>query len=538
VESASGRTPFLSANDRSRWSTIRALVDEGTFELDRVIFRDGGEQQRAAALDPTLDPIRRRDSDWYSIDLVRHRGRDGREHAYSSKPPLLSVMLAAVYWCVRAITGATLATHPFYVGRIMLVITNVLPLAFAWWLLSRLVERFGKTDWGRLLVMTTATWATLLSPMAVTLNNHLPAAVCVTVLVYALVRITESSSGGRRWFALAGLAAGLLAACELPALSASALAGAALLLASWRSTLCAFLPPALLVAGAAIGTNILAHDTWRPAYSQRHDGPVIATLTGFPVESLPQPDIQTPVPAAIRQSLAAQTANAEQISDEAVVRAAGEQRWRIWDPATDQRWVIRRPANHVAAASRNQDAPLELRRWGNWYEYEGSYWSADRLQGVDRGEPSRLTYAFHVLVGHHGVFSLTPVWLLSLASLAYACCRPRAYTDPNATVTEFRGPHAVFWQRLLWSITLLVFVCLCFYLQRPLIDRNYGGVSCGFRWLFWFIPLWLLAALPAADWSGRTWLGRALTLGLLALSIYSAQWSALSPWSHPWLFHP
>jgi len=30
-----------------------------------------------------------------------------------------------------------------------------------------------------------------------------------------------------------------------------------------------------------------------------------------------------------------------------------------------------------------------------------------------RGEPTRLLYAVHVLVGHHGIFSLTPVWLLS-----------------------------------------------------------------------------------------------------------------------------
>src|SRR6185295_1887327 len=56
----------------------------------------------------------------------------------------------------------------------------------------------------------------------------------------------------------------------------------------------------------------------------------------------------------------------------------------------------------------------------NWYAYKytlggrerSSYWLDP--QGLDRGEPSKLTYAVHVLVGHHGVFSLTPVWLLSV----------------------------------------------------------------------------------------------------------------------------
>ena len=33
--------------------------------------------------------------------------------------------------------------------------------------------------------------------------------------------------------------------------------------------------------------------------------------------------------------------------------------------------------------------------------------------GIDRGEPSPAVYALHVLVGHHGIFSLTPIWLLS-----------------------------------------------------------------------------------------------------------------------------
>ena len=57
----------------------------------------------------------------------------------------------------------------------------------------------------------------------------------------------------------------------------------------------------------------------------------------------------------------------------------------------------------------------------NWYAYTytvngrevKSYW-LDR-KGIDRGEPSKVTYAIHALVGHHGIFSLTPIWLISLA---------------------------------------------------------------------------------------------------------------------------
>ena len=41
---------------------------------------------------------------------------------------------------------------------------------------------------------------------------------------------------------------------------------------------------------------------------------------------------------------------------------------------------------------------------------------------IDQGEPSRALYAFHVLIGHHGILSLTPVWLLSAVGLAMLCC--------------------------------------------------------------------------------------------------------------------
>ena len=78
--------------------------------------------------------------------------------------------------------------------------------------------------------------------------------------------------------------------------------------------------------------------------------------------------------------------------------------------------------------------------------------------------------------------------------------------------------------------------CLAFYLARPLVDRNYGGVCCGFRWMFWFTPMWLLVMIPAADAIAprRAW--RYVALGLLLISSISAAYASLNPWSHPWLY--
>jgi hypothetical protein len=64
---------------------------------------------------------------------------------------------------------------------------------------------------------------------------------------------------------------------------------------------------------------------------------------------------------------------------------------------------------------------------GPWYRYEGSHWNrvgADR-RGIDFAGDSekRPIYAFHLLLGHHGVFSLTPIWLLSALGLAQSLSR-------------------------------------------------------------------------------------------------------------------
>lgn len=406
--------PFLSSNDRSRWLAIRALVELGTFEIDGVLDRHR----------------------WNTIDMVQHRGRDGELHLYSSKPPLSYVPTAGLYWLVTTTTGMTLGDEPHTVGRLMLMLVNVLPLAVMIAVVAALAERFGTTDWGRIFVVAAAALATMHKPFVVVLNNHLPAAVGAAFTLYAVARIVADRDERLRWYALAGFAAALTASNELPALSLLALVGAALALHNVRATLLGFAPAVAVVAAAFFGTNYVAHASWRPPYAHRSET----------------------------------------------------------DPED------------------------------NWYRYsyelEGrtieSYWLDP--QGVDRGEPSKAAYAFHVLLGHHGVFSLTPVWLLAMAGLAMWLRRGELFNRAAAA-----------------GILLMTVVCLAFYLTRPLADRNYGGMTSGFRWMFWFSPLWLWGLLPAADWASRTRRRRGLALGLLAISALSASYPTWNPWIAPWL---
>ncbi len=488
-------SPFLSANDRSRWCTIRSLGDYGTYSIDDVIFNEKGERQRA----------------WHTIDLVKHRGPDGKEHFYSSKPTLLPTLLAGEYWLVKQVTGTSLSDKrkTFYLARLMLLLSQVLPLAGGMWLIAVLAEKLGASNWGRIFVVACATQATFLSTFAVTLNNHVFAAVAVVVALAALWPIFTKESQSWWRFAVGGLASAFAVTCELPALAFFALLSLAILWKSPLRTLVAFAPTAAIVFAAALGTNYIAHESLKPAYAHRYkDGPMIAGLEE--IYDAIQALNAGKVPEEARQKLAAKGID---LSHQAVIeqRQPGF-RWVIWDVDGHDRFAVQRLDD-------GKIHKLQIRAWDDWYDYEGTYWTADRLQGVDKGEPSIAVYAFNCLIGHHGLFSLTPIWLFSLWGLFLWLQRPRD---------------------LLWclaaAVLLLSIVVLAFYLSRPLIDRNYGGVTSGLRWLFWLIPLWLVALIPAADAVAHSRWGRFVAIVFFAVSVFSANYATLNPWSQPWLF--
>lgn len=415
--------PFLSGNDRSRWCTVRSLVEHGTYAIDEIVSQPN----------------------WDTIDMVKHDGRGNpapgpdEGHLYSSKPPLLATLMAGEYWLLHRLTGKTLGTHPHELGRILLFTWNVIPFVLYLLILARIVERYGTTDFGRVFVVAAAALGTLLSAYAVAFTNHWPAAFAAMVTLDATLRIVCEGERRRRWFFVAGLAAAFMAACELPALSFCGLVGLLLLWQAPRATLLAAVPGAAIVVAAALGTNYAAHGTIRPAYTERH------------VE-------------------------------------------------------------------------------GGWYDYQyrrgsrviDSYWKPTVAKSaIDRGEPSIATYAFHVLVGHHGIFSLTPVWLASLAGLWILLARRGTAANAERVVAA--------------AILICTVACLAFYVTRPLEDRNYGGTATGFRWALWLAPLWLFAMLPAADALAGTRVRRVAAAILLAIGVASASYPTWNPWTLPWL---
>ncbi len=492
VRSNTGETPFLSANDRSRWCTILALTANGSYEIDDIVqIRDERTNRRT----------------WYSIDMVQHRGPDGKQHFYSSKPPLLPTMYAAVYWCVRQVTGYSLLSHPFQVTQIVLVIVNLLPMIALWWLMIYWLQK-KQLDWfsfGSMLIL--ALLGTFLSTFVVTLNNHTPAAVAVAFSLLALEKIAIEQDLRKRWFILAGLATSFTTANEMPALSWLVITGAILARVNYRKTLLCYLPALLPVTLGFFTTNYLAHGTWRPAYSQRAVGSAIGTinvkLSGDDLSSVPIDAVAEFVkPHGI------------ELSDKSIIRKARREGvWELWDEQSQWRIALRKDG----------EGKLGIYHWGDWYDYPGSYWVDGKKKGVDKGEPSLLVYAFHCLVGHHGIFSLTPMWLISLCGAVLVLSK----RSSESWLSDF--------SRLIpLAIVITSIVVIAFYLTRPLEDRNYGGVCSGLRWAFWLIPLWYWIALRGFCCGTQTW-ARIAIATMLTVSLISASYAWINPWTSPWL---
>jgi hypothetical protein len=171
---------------------------------------------------------------------------------------------------------------------------------------------------------------------------------------------------------------------------------------------------------------------------------------------------------------------------------------------------------------------------GPWYNFEGSHWAkrgTALAKGIDFNEEPTGVYAFHLLLGHHGWFSLTPVWLLALGGLLAKAIHSAA----DVRNVLLRGRRPVWTVELFSTMTLVVSLTVfAFYLTRTQ-SYNYGGFTSGPRWLFWLIPLWILGLVPAADRLGGSRLGRLLCAILLGFSVLSVFYPWPNPWRAPWL---
>jgi hypothetical protein len=392
--------PLLSANDRSRWCTVWSLVERRTFQIDEIDATPG----------------------WGTIDKVRHQG-----HFYSSKPPLLPIIVAGVYWLERAVTGWNLDDHTDEAARTILLIVNVLPMLIGVVVMAALVERYARSDFARVFTVAAFGLATFLTTFAVTLNNHTVAALAILFATYPACRILIDGSKSPGHFLLAGFFAAFAAVNELPAAAFAAAMGLWLLWQMPRRTLAWFIPAACLPLVAFFLTTYLATGDWKTFYAYYGTDKYKYIVDGVP-----------------------------------------------------------------------------------------SYWL--NPAGLDANTERPLVYLLHCTFGHHGIFSLSPVFLLALL----------AWLMPGiARRSPLRN-----WAWLSAGLTVIV---VGFYLTRTQ-NYNYGGNTSGLRWIFWLIPLWLVACIPALDACAAQRPLQIVSAALLAVTTFSSWYPIDNPWQNPWLF--
>jgi hypothetical protein len=203
--------PTFSSNDRSRWAAVRALVDDGTFVIGRR-NHDLVVQTAAGCFGATdvlhlialseVGYIVRVGSDrgivfedgWQTIDRAMN---PTTLEFYSTKPPLLPVMVAGEYWVVKKLFGWTLKDDPNACVRTILLTINVLPLALYLAVLWKLACEYARTEWARYFVLVAGAFGTLVTPFLITFSNHVPAAFTTLFALSAVLHIWSAPAARR-----------------------------------------------------------------------------------------------------------------------------------------------------------------------------------------------------------------------------------------------------------------------------------------------------------------------------------------------------
>ena len=460
---------MFGSNDRARWATIRALVHDGTYIIGK---RDvGTTAETAVALFGVMDPLQAVVLGQAGYDIRTDVANPRSHHGIIFKPGLKEHGWATID---RVLSPGTLE---FYSSKPPLLATL---LAGIYWVFLNV---FG---WSLITNPTTVVRAMLL------LVNALPFA----GYLWLLTQLAERW-GKTDWGKLYVVAAGAFATLVSPFLITlnNHTFGTFSVMLAWWSLLCVWdrvcrrETPAWQHFVSAGFFASFAFTNEMPALS------FVAATFVLLLSWCPGRTLLLYVPAAVVPAAAFFA------------------------------------TNYIALG---QLRPAQSAFGSPWYEYEGSHWKpppqGQTKYGIDwaKYHENRAQYAFHVLVGHHGLFTLAPIWLLAVAAMLAACWRWRDLWRQALFRDKDEFPWFV--QPLGLALTVVV---IGFYLVA---SDNYGGFTNGLRWLMWLTPIWLTCLLPMADRLATSHAGRILASVFLVISVFSVSYQLWSPWRHPWIF--
>jgi hypothetical protein len=180
----------MSDDEQARLSTVQAIVEHHTLAIDNTLFAHS------------------------TRDTITVHG-----HLYSDQPPVMAAMLSVPYW-VMFHRGVTLEHNSLWVMFILTLVGVTVPVALSAGLvykMGRLFElgRPWRAALGLAVVLGSGliSYATVLNAHALAATFLLSAGACLVQV--GLINDMRKSSG---WLALAGVAAGLSAVIDPPAL--------------------------------------------------------------------------------------------------------------------------------------------------------------------------------------------------------------------------------------------------------------------------------------------------------------------------------
>jgi len=363
----------LTANALSRIITVERLVEAGTMVQNDTRFRR------------------------FSIDSVMVGNK-----RYSSKPPNYTFLLAGESLIIRKVTGFDFYAHRRFYVWVLVFLNQVIPYLVLLYLALKLISRLTSDTETRNFFFLAMTLGSLPYGYAVTLNNHVPAAVAVFVAFYLVYVIRTGEAEKWYHYFSAGFLVGLAATFELVGIVLVFVFLVLLFMHDKKKATFAILG-AVLPFIPTFATFYCITGSLKPFYLQKH-----------------------------------------------------------------------------------------------LYHYAGSPWL--NLKGMDALDEPKWLYLLNVTIGHHGLFVLTPLFLLSFTAVI-RIIRNRTC----ALRTEF----------IALTIGIIAMMVLVIF-----TTKNYGGVCIGMRWFIIFMPLLMLLTFSQVKNLGGS-LRKALYYVLLLLSSVS-----------------
>lgn len=449
---------MISANDISRWCTVWSLLERETYAIDECPWQLG-----------TQDKVR-------LPDPFPAEGEEPAQRFYSSKPPLMPTLIAGLLYPVRAITGVPLdaKTEQERSQRMEVQSLSDAPPSDP----SKILDEDLEGGY-RVIDITPAEpveWPVhvlYFNPIVVLLN-----VVPMLVMLVLFARLLDRyASNDWAWFlslAAAGLGTNLL-------IFSTTLNNHSI--AAW-STFFALYAFLRIWDDSKTHWGYFAAAGFFGAFAACHELP--AALFGVLLFLLvliknPSKSFTAFVPAALVPIAAFFVT---------LYLATGE-----WTPV------------YAKFDQQGADSP---------YRYPGSYWLTPlAMDWFDQHPEPWYVYLFHLTLGHHGIFSLTPVFVFSMVAMV------RSMFGFDRRLRVFS-----------WLTLVLTCTITAFYVWKT---HNYGGSTQGARWLFWLFPFWLiLLPLGFEGAQSRPWL-RWMTLAALGFAVFNTGYGLQQPWSHPWI---